>query len=105
MENFQNRRLELHEILCGLLGSRNAYFQPPESVQIKYDAIVYSRRAIEPVYANNQVYNQRDCYSVTVIYRDPDSELPKKISKLPLCRFDRHYTADNLNHDVFILYH
>ena len=35
------RRLELHEILCTILGSRNVYFQPPESIKMNYPAIVY----------------------------------------------------------------
>ena len=28
-------RYELHEFLCEILGSRNVYFQPPESVKMK----------------------------------------------------------------------
>jgi len=35
-----DRRLKLHEILCGILNTRNAYFQPPESVKMNYPAIV-----------------------------------------------------------------
>lgn len=106
-----NKRLELHEILCNLInitepdGDRHTYFQPPESVKMKYDAIRYSRKRIVNRFANNSVYNQRDCYEVIVIYEDPDSDLPKKVSRLPLCSFDRHYTSNNLNHDVFTLYY
>ena len=98
-------RLELHEKLTNILGSKNVYFQPPASVLMKYDAIRYSLKQIENVHANNVVYNQYDCYEIIVIYKDPDSDLPRKISQLPKCRFDRHYTTDNLNHDVFTLYH
>lgn len=97
-------RLELQTMLEKLLGSPNVYFQPPASVLMKYDAIRYSRKTIENVHANNSVYNQRDCYEVIVIYRNPDSDLPRRISQLPRCRFDRHYVSDNLNHDVFTLY-
>lgn len=99
------RRLNLHEELCLLLGTRNVYFNPPESVRMKYDAIRYTRKSIENRHANDSVYHQRDCYEVTAIYQDPDSNLPREISKLPLCRFDRHYVADNLCHDVFTLYY
>ena len=31
-----DRRLKLHEELCDILGSRNVYFQPPETVKMKY---------------------------------------------------------------------
>jgi len=43
-------------------------------------------------------------YQVTVIDADPDSIIPEKIEALPMCTFDRQFTADNLYHDVFSLY-
>ena len=98
-------RLKLHEILCENLGSRNVYFQPPASVKMNYDAIVYSRKKIENTFADDSVYKQDHAYEVIVIYKDPDSEVPGKISRLPKCRFYRHYITDNLNHDVFTLYY
>lgn len=97
-------RLELHETLCAVLGSRNVYFQPPESVKMQYPAIVYSRKDIENKFANNLAYIQSLCYEITVIDKNPDSEIVINVAKLPLCRFDRHFTLDNLNHDVFTLY-
>ena len=97
-------RLELHEILCDCLGSRNVYFQPPESIKMQYPAIVYSRDDIENEHANNGVYMQSTAYNVIVIDADPDSKVVSKVSKLPQCTFDRHYAADNLNHDSFTLY-
>lgn len=100
-----DKRLELHELLCGILGSRNVYFQPPASVQMKYPAIVYSRKPIENKHANNLVYKQSNSYEVTVIDEDPDSEIVKTVSKLPKCNHDQHFTSDNLNHDVFTLYY
>lgn len=97
-------RLELHEILCNCLGSRNVYFQPRESVKMQYPAIVYSRDDIENTSANNKPYMQSTAYNVIVIDADPDSEVVSKVSQLPMCTFDRHYAADNLNHDSFTLY-
>lgn len=97
-------RLKLHEELCVILGSREVYFQPPSSVQMKYPAILYSRKSIDNTSANNTVYKQDDSYELTVIDPDPDSELVRKISKLPMCRHDRHYKQDGLNHDTFTLY-
>lgn len=97
-------RLELQTLLEDILGSENVYYQPPESVKMRYPAIVYSRSNIENRHANNGVYASSNQYSVTVIDPNPDSETVVKMSHLPLCRFDRHYTSDNLNHDVFTLY-
>lgn len=98
-------RLELHEILCDILGSRHVYFQPPSSVKMVYPAIVYSRNSISNDFANDLVYKQSLGYTVTVIDEDPDSDVVEKISRLPMCRFDRHFTSDNLNHDVFTIYY
>lgn len=99
-----NRRLKLHEVLVGILGSRNVYFQPPADYKMKYPCIVYERSQIETDFADNLPYNFRDRYQVTVIDKDPDSDLPRKIAALPMCAHDRHYTANNLHHDVFNLY-
>lgn len=98
-------RLELHELLCETLGSRQVYFQPPSSIRMKYPAIIYSRSRIGNKFANDSIYNQSYQYSITVIDEDPDSEIVERVSKLPMCSFDRHYTADNLNHDTFTIYY
>ena len=97
-------RLELQTLLEELLGSRNVYFQPPETVKLNYPAIVYSRDTIESEHANDSVYMQSLRYSVTVIDKNPDSELPFKFSQMPKCRHDRSFKSDNLNHHVFTLY-
>ena len=97
-------RLNIQTTLENILGSRNVYYQPPESVKMQYPAIVYFRNGIENNHANDSVYNQNVSYEIIVIYKDPDSEIPLAVSQLPLCKFNRRYTADNLYHDVFILY-
>ena len=97
-------RLNLQTTLENILGSRNVYYQPPEAVKMQYPAIVYFRNSIENNHANDSVYNQNVSYEIIVIYKDPDSEIPLAVSQLPLCKFNRRYTADNLYHDVFTLY-
>ena len=98
-------RLQLQTELEELLGSKNVYYQPPASVKMSYPAIVYSRNDIRNDFANNDVYSQNRSYEVIVIDKNPDSEIVDRVSQLPMCRFDRHYTSDNLNHDVFTLYY
>lgn len=97
-------RLSLQTMLEEILGSRNVYYQPPASVRMKYPAIVYSRKYIYNTHADNSVYKQDDAYELIVIDENPDSEIVTKVSKIPSCRFDRHYEKDNLNHDVFSIY-
>lgn len=97
-------RLELHEKLVEILGSQNVYFQPPESLKISYPCIVYQLNNMKQWHADSLPYNTNKSYSVTIIDKNPDTTIPDEIAKLPLCRFDRFYTADNLNHYVFTLY-
>ncbi len=97
-------RLELQSILSNILETKNVYFQPPPSVQMVYPCIVYSRDYELTNFADDKPYLHRKRYQVTVIDRDPDSVIPAKIAELPLCVYDRFYTADNLNHDVYKLF-
>ena len=82
----------------------HVYFQPPASVQMKYPAIRYERARVDNWHANNVPYVHAVGYELIVIDKDPDSKVVDYVSKLPMCRWNRHYTADNLNHDVFIIY-
>ena len=98
-------RLELHSLFQGLLGSSNVYYQPPESVKMKYDAIRYSKKNIDTKHADDTKYIMRDCYELTVISRMPDNPVIKKLLALPYCSYDRNYVSDNLNHDVLTIYY
>lgn len=94
-------RLKLHTDLLEILGSNNVYFQPPESIKMKYPAIVYSRSDIENRYAGDNVYNQNFKFKVIVVDYEPDSLIVQKMSKFKYASFDRHYVANGLNHDMF----
>jgi hypothetical protein len=103
------QRLNLHNILISIVGSTNpletrVYFLPPASVILKYPCIVYARNSKKELFANNALYFGKQRYSITVIDANPDSLIPEKVSQLPLTRFAQHFTADNLNHDVYFTY-
>lgn len=98
------QRLDLQDLLVTLLGSDNVYFQPPPTVKMDYPCIIYRRDNIDIVFADNSTYKNKRRYQVTVVDRDPDSNLIEKVAALPLCSYERFYTADNLNHDVFNLF-
>lgn len=97
-------RLELQAILKEILKTDRVYFQPPPTVQMDYPCIVYRRDYELTRYADDKPYLHKRRYQVTVIDRNPDSGLIEKVAELPLCAYDRFYTADNLNHDVFKLF-
>lgn len=98
----KSKRLELDSYFHTL--TDNVYFQPPPSVHMEYPAIRYRRTALDHMYGDNGPYITATAYEVIVIDKNPDSEIVEAISRLPLCRHIRFYTADNLNHDVFIIY-
>lgn len=100
-----NSRLQLDEELRIILGSNNVYYQPPESVRMSYPAIVYSRSDIDNTFADDNVYFQSHFYNITVIDKNPDSIIVEAISRMKNIRYDRHYTAEGLNHDVFTIFY
>lgn len=97
-------RFYLQTLFEEILGSRNVYFDPPETVKIQYDAIIYRRKKIDNAFANNSVYKQDNCYEVIVISRNPESDVLGRISKLSMCTHDRHYVVNDLHHDAFTIY-
>ena len=102
-------RLELHEELCTVLGSRNVYFQTPESVKMEYKptgAIRYNLAGKDLKRANNKIYLSTNQYDGVVITRDPDTTIPDKLlAHFEKCSFGRPYPADGLNHYPFTIYY
>lgn len=96
------RRLQLHQLLKTF--TDNVYFQPPTNVKLEYPCIVYRRDFADSKFADGVVYDHVTRYAITVVDRDPDSEIPDKVASMPMSLFNRFYTVDNLNHDVFNVY-
>jgi hypothetical protein len=100
------RRLNLHEEFCTLLGTRNVYYDPPESVLMNYDAIRYKLGGKDIRRANDVAYQITDQYEGVVISDNPDCEVPDVILRhFSMCSFGRPYVADNLYHFPFTLYY
>lgn len=98
-------RRELQKLLETIAGSDRVYFQPPPKVILSYPCIVYHRSSIDAQHADNSGYIWDKRYTITVIDRNPDSEIPDRVLRtFPRSRFERHFTNDNLNHDVIEVY-
>lgn len=98
-------REELSAALKQYTGIQNLYFQPPSTVRMKYPCIQYKFESFDQRHADNLVYTTRKKWLLTLITDDPDNEYVDKLAELPMCRFDRAFTADNLYHYVFELYY
>jgi len=102
-------RVQLQSLLETLLGDEEdekltVYFQPPPNITLTYPCVIYKRDHAVSQFADNRPYRFKKRYQVMVIDPDPDSPIVDAVAELPLCAYDRFYTADNLNHDVFNLF-
>lgn len=102
----QASRLRLQEELERLIGSRNVYFQPPETVKIGCPGVIYELSKLKPTRADNAIYKLDNSYKLTYITDDPDDDMKEEIlHAFKYCSFDRVYKSDNLYHYVFILFY
>lgn len=95
-------RSQLQAVLEAI--TSNVYFQPPPSLAMVYPCIVYNRDFANTQFADNLPYRRKKRYQVTIIDQNPDSVIPDKVADLPMCLFERHFTAGNLHHDVYNIY-
>lgn len=96
-----DRRIELHDVLKTI--TPNVYFQPPTNISIQYPAIIYSRKDISKVKANNKTYKMNTTFDLMVVDRNPDSPIAAKLLELDYCEFDRQYSVDGINHISLII--
>lgn len=101
----RDRRLELHQLLRSIMTNGNVYHQPPESLKMNYPCIVYERSEDYTAHADNRPYMRKMRYTVTLIDKQSVSDYLDQLMDLPYCNYDRHFMADDLNHDVFTLYY
>lgn len=104
-KNAAKTRESLQCLLEKTINSNQVYFQPPASMRIKYPCIVYELEDLTPVYADDLTYLSHNSYQITLMTHDPDDCAKKKIASLPMVRFSRYFSVDNLNHYVYIMYY
>ena len=95
-------RLQLQTLLESI--TEHVYFQQPSNSEMQYPCILYRRDDSQTEFADNRPYSRTKRYQVTVIDRNPDTELADQVEDLPLCSFHRFFVADQLNHYVFTLF-
>lgn len=99
-------RLELHDELISVIGNNNVYYQPPETIKLKYPCIVYSLDGIDKFNADDKIYHHERRYTCIAIGKDPDTPIiDEMLSHFKMIRYSRRYQSDNLYHDLFELYY
>lgn len=82
----------------------HVYYQPPANITMVYPAIVYEYDRASDTNANNQAYSMHDGYRVTVLDRDPDSDIPNLVRRLPMASLVTKNVKDGLHHTIFTVY-
>lgn len=95
-------RIDLHNEL--LTYADNVYFQPPESIRMKYPCIVYRLDGVDTKSANDGKYIINKRYFIQYIHSNPDDEVGDKIILIPHCSSAGRSYIDGLYHDNFNLY-
>lgn len=98
-------RLDLHNKLIELLGSKEVYYRPPQKKAMTYPAIRYKKVKPDVKYADNIAYSSMNCYEIIVISNTPDHPVIDELLKLPYCSWNNWYPSEGLNHDVLTLYY
>lgn len=99
-------RLDLQQDLENFWGNRNVYFQPPESKEIKYDAIVYSFDNSFVAKADNSVYRYMNRYKVSMITKSHREDLVEKfLKRFRYSSFITTFVSENLYHYIIYLYY
>ena len=95
-------RLDLQALFEGIV--ENVYFQPPLNAQMEYPCILYERDGTSADHADNELYRHAKRYQVTVVDRNPDTQLAEEVESLRYANFERSFQKDDLNHYVFSVY-
>lgn len=83
---------------------QNVYFNPPEDRDMNYPCIVYNLADIQVTHADNRSYRKCNRYQIIYITENPGDPKVQELEDLPMCTFDRHYTADNMHHYAYTIF-
>ena len=99
------RRADLHHILEATLGSKNVYFEPPESFKLSYPCIVYNLEGHGEKMADNDQYNLMKRYAMTYITKKADDPMVDSLERIKYCSLSRAFVAANLHHYAFTIFY
>lgn len=96
---------EIQALYAAIPGVKNAYYQDPGDSSMEPPFIMIERTAPSDVFfANNIPHQLFKQYTVTVVVRDPRSEIPDLVEALPYTRLDRKFRTNGLHHFAFSVF-
>lgn len=98
-------RLDFHQKLESVLGSKNLYFQPPMNLVMQYPCIRYTYAKDASAQADNKNYIRHREYQVVYISRSASLDMVDKLLELPMSSVARTWTVDGLHHTAIDIYY
>lgn len=88
------------------LGIENVYFNPPESVRMKYPCVRFRRSGMSTTSANNSRYLILDRYdAVYITYEADDPMVHTIVRHFKHCRHVQQVIKDGLVDENYVLYY
>lgn len=104
IKEIEDKTQRLQNFLQNVIGDEGpVYFNPPNRLQ--YPCILFEIAKHIVIPADDMKYLKQIQYTITVITRDPNSELPMKVfDSLEYISHDKRFVSDRLYHDIFTHY-
>lgn len=97
-------RLEMQEMLEGILGSSNVYFQAPPNTGMKYPCIVYKFNRFNRLNADNKPYLVTGNWEIHHMYKSIKNDLKEKfITEVDYCDMNRRIVNDGVYNDYYTI--
>ena len=98
-------RDEVQELLEGILGSSNVYFQAPPNTGMKYPCIVYRFSNFNRRDADNKPYLLTGRWEVHHMYKSIKHDIKTDmLFAAPYVTFDRRIVTDGVYNDYYTIY-
>lgn len=96
---------EVGDLLEGVLGNSNVYFQPPTNIKLKYPCMVYKFVTPKVDRAGNMPYIVTGHWEVHHMYKDPDNSLVEKmLFASPFVAHDNNIVSEGVYNDYYTIY-
>ena len=95
---------ELQELLSGLPGVTEAYFQKPGNLTLVPPYLVYEISDEYVVRADDTIFSFWNQYTVTLVTGDQEDPIKGSLRGLPHASFNRRFVSAGLYHFVYTFY-
>ena len=108
MANGHERWEDVRDILYTINNTKNVYYDPPTSIQMKFPCFRFNMNNTDVKFADNFAYLRTKRWTVTYITRDVediDPVVKGMLDTFKYCSQETQFKSDNLQHVVFNLYY